>query len=388
MKRNLRATPVAGHLLLAAIVALWMIPTVGLLVSSFRTNAQISASGWWTAFSTRTYADTQRTKALEGVARRDGKIVLDGRLFDETSGIRIHRFSLKSASPGEFAVGSTVVIADAQPLAQADGTLSVGADSSYHLVLNATYPGAKGLPISFIAESPPSFSLRNYQRVLGAEGLGQAFVNSFKLAIPATIIPLLIAACAAYAFSWMRFAGRRWLFVLIVGLLVVPLQISLIPTMRLYASLAETLDVNPRAYPAVWLLHTAFAMPMAIYLLRNAMATLPRELIDSALLDGASHFDIFRHIVLPLSVPALLSLAVFQFLWVWNDFLVALVFMGKQPDNIVLTIRLFDLLGCRGYSWHLLTASAFISIAVPIGLFFALQRHFARGLVAVSVRYD
>jgi alpha-glucoside transport system permease protein len=211
-------------------------------------------------------------------------------------------------------------------------------------------------------------------------------LNTFKVTIPATFIPILIAAFAAYAFSWMNFPGRKWLFIVVVGLLVVPLQMSLIPLLRLYNQLGETLGIESKSYLGVWLAHSAFGLPLAIYLLRNYIAALPRDIIESARMDGASHFQIFTSIVLPLSVPALASFAIFQFLWVWNDFLIALVFLGKAPDQIVLTIKLNDLLGSRGESWEILTASAFVSIAVPVGVFFALQRFFVRGLLSGSVK--
>ena len=381
-----------AQLILLFVVVVWVLPTLGLLVSSFRTNEQLSATGWWTALSTQTHSDMRRTGGAQSVVKSEDKFVISGRFFDEQSGIRIQQFSLKSSEPSEFEAGMTVVVPDAQIFDTADGipdgTLTVAADTSYRLELDTPYNKDKGVRIFFVADSPPVFLTNNYQRVLGAEGLGRAFLNTFKVAIPATFMPILIAAFAAYAFSWMRFPGRKYLFVIVVGLLVVPLQTSLIPVMRIYKTLGETLGVDSRTYLGVWLVHSAFGLPLAIYLLRNYISSLPREIIDSARLDGASHFRIFISIVLPLSMPALASFAVFQFLWVWNDFLVALVFMGKQPDQIVLTVRLNDLLGCRGYNWHLLTASAFVSIAVPVAVFFWLQRYFVQGLVACSARGD
>jgi alpha-glucoside transport system permease protein len=237
-----------------------------------------------------------------------------------------------------------------------------------------------------VAETPPSFTTTNYQKVVDSEGVGQAFLNTFKVTIPATFIPILIAAFAAYAFSWMEFPGRRWLFVLVVGMLVVPLQMSLIPLLRMYNDIGEVMGMASKSYLGVWMAHSAFGLPLAIYLLRNYIASLPRDIIESARMDGATHFQIFTSIVLPLSVPALASFAIFQFLWVWNDFLVSLVFLGKAPDQIVLTIKLNDLLGSRGESWEILTASAFVSIAVPVMVFFSLQRYFVRGLLTGSVK--
>jgi alpha-glucoside transport system permease protein len=222
--------------------------------------------------------------------------------------------------------------------------------------------------------------------VLTAEGIGQAFINSLTVAIPATVIPIMIAAFAAYALAWMRFPGRTLLVVLIVGLLVVPLQMSLIPLLRLYNVFAGMVGVESKGYVGVWLAHTAFGLPLAVYLLRNYMASLPREIMESARIDGASHFKIFTTMILPLSFPALASFAIFQFLWIWNDLLVALVFLGAQADKVVLTARLVNLLGTRGDNWELLTAAAFVSIIVPLIVFFSLQRYFVRGLLAGSVK--
>jgi alpha-glucoside transport system permease protein len=184
----------------------------------------------------------------------------------------------------------------------------------------------------------------------------------------------------------MEFPWRRFLFVSVVGLLVVPLQMSLIPLLSMYNEIGNYFGVVAKSYPGIWLAHTGFGLPLAIYLLRNYMGSLPREIIESARIDGATHFQIFTRLVLPLSVPALASFCIFQFLWVWNDLLVALVFLGKQDNQIVLTSKLRELLGSRGDNWEILTSSAFISIIVPLIVFFTLQRYFVRGLVTGSVK--
>lgn len=244
----------------------------------------------------------------------------------------------------------------------------------------------------------PRFTIDNYRQVLlgrdmtfvttegetvraSGDDLSTALLNSLAVTLPSTIIPILIAACAAYAFAWMKFKGRGFFFVVVVALLVVPLQIALIPILRDYTRLNLT-----GTFLAVWLAHTGFGLPLATYLLYNYISTLPREILESAFLDGASHFTMFTRLILPLSVPALASFAIFQFLWVWNDLLVALVFIGSRPEVMVLTQRLQEMVGSRGQDWHLLTAGAFVTMLFPMIVFFSLQRYFVRGLLAGSVK--
>lgn len=225
------------------------------------------------------------------------------------------------------------------------------------------------------------WTFSNYSNVLTSEGFGNSFLNSLSVTIPATVMPITIAAFAAYGFAWMRFPGRQWLFVGVVALLVIPLQMALIPLLRLYT----TVDLNG-TFPAVWLAHTGFGLPLAIYLLRNYIGSLPSSMMESAEIDGASHFQTFTQLVVPLSVPVLASFAIFQFLWVWNDLLIALVFLGGEPDVRVVTLALNNLNGSRGQAWHLLTAGAFITMALPLVVFLSLQRYFVRGLTAGSVK--
>ncbi len=237
------------------------------------------------------------------------------------------------------------------------------------------------------------WTLENYREALDAGGFKNAFLNSLAVAIPSTVIPVTIAAFAAYAFSWMEFRGRYVMFVLVVGLMVVPLQMALIPILQLYTEGASIggvpvfpdLDLNG-SFLGIWLAHTAFGLPLATYLLRNYIGSLPSSIIESAKIDGADHFTIFWRLVVPLSVPALAAFAIFQFLWVWNDLLIAYVFLGGTRDTRVITIALNTLSGNRAEDWHLLTSAAFISMALPLAVFFSLQRYFVRGLTAGSVK--
>ena len=225
------------------------------------------------------------------------------------------------------------------------------------------------------------WTLSNYETVLASDGMANAFVNSLIVTIPSVCIPITIAAFAAYAFAWVPFRGRGILFTIVVALLVVPIQMSLIPILKLYA--AGNLYGS---FLGIWLAHTGFGLPLAIFLLYNFISQLPRDLFESAAIDGATHLQTFIRLVLPLTIPALGAIAIFQFLWVWNDLLVALVFLGPGQDVQVLPTALANLMGARGGSWHLLTAGAFITMVVPMIVFLALQRAFVRGILAGSVK--
>ncbi len=227
-----------------------------------------------------------------------------------------------------------------------------------------------------------TWTLQNYSTVLD-EGFANAFANSLAVTIPAVAIPITVAAFAAYAFAWMDFPGRNLMFAAVVGLMVVPLQMALIPILRIYLDLGIA-----GSFPGLWLAHAGFGLPLAVYLLRNYMGSLPSSLIESAQIDGASHFKIFTRLVLPLSTPVLAAFATLQFLWVWNDYLVALVFIGVvSPENAVLTVELANLQGQFGEgALNLLPAAAFVTMILPLIVFFALQRYFVRGLTAGSVK--
>jgi alpha-glucoside transport system permease protein len=268
-------------IVVAIICLLWIIPTIGLLVTSFRPIQEANSSGWWTAFN-----------------------------------------------------------------------------------------------------PPLQFTLENYQQALteGQTPMANSFINSLVVSIPATIIPIMIAAFAAYAFTFMEFWGRDAIFIVIVALLVIPNQVAFVPLFALF----RQMGING-TFAAVWLVHAGFGMPLAVYILRNYMATLPRAVIESAKIDGASHFTTFWRLIVPMSIPALASFAIFQFLWVWNDLLVALIFLG-QGDNMVLTVNLAGLTGSQGQGWQLLTAGAFLTMLIPIAVFLSLQRFFIRGMTSGAVK--
>lgn len=271
-------TPV--HLAIVIINFIWILPTVGLLVSSFRPANLVATTGWWTAF-----------------------------------------------------------------------------------------------------QLPFNFTLELYREALGTSGMAQSFVNSLFISIPATVIPIMVAAFAAYAFAWMEFPGRDWLFIAVVGLLVVPLQMTLIPILKIYNRLGLT-----GTFLGIWLAHTGYGLPFSIYLLRNFFGNLPRDMFESAYLDGASPFTAFFRLVMPLSVPAIASLVIFQFMWVWNDLLVALIYLGGTPSVAPMTVTISNLVNSLGGGWQLLTAAAFISMMLPLLIFFSLQRYFVSGILAGSVK--
>jgi alpha-glucoside transport system permease protein len=271
------------HLLLIGLALVWMLPSVGLLITSFRPPQDVGDTGWWTVLT--------------------------------------HPFNFTQ------------------------------------------------------------YTLKNYKAVIFEQGMGRAFINSLIITVPATLLPILFAGFAAYAFAWMNFRGRNLLFMVVVGLMVVPLQMTFIPILSIFAkiNIAGT-------FPAVWLAHAGYGMPLMVYLLHGFIAGLPRDLFDSAAIDGASSMKTFFRIVIPLSVPAIASVTIFQFLWVWNDLLVALIYLGGSSSVGPVTLRVANLVGSRGQQWEVLTAAAFVSMALPLIVFFSLQRYFVRGILAGSVK--
>ncbi|KPJ49303.1 MAG: sugar ABC transporter permease [Dehalococcoidia bacterium DG_22] len=242
-------------------------------------------------------------------------------------------------------------------------------------------------------KEPLDLTVKNYQTVLEKQGMTRAFFNSVIITVPSTVLVILVAAWAAYAFAWMKFPARNVLFLLMVALLVVPVQMTLIPVLRLYTDVTVDAELpilggrvfGTSSYVGMWVAHTAYGLPFAIYLLRNFFGSLPRDLFESAYLDGASDLRVFFRIVLPLSMPAISALAIFQFLWVWNDLLVALILLG-DPNLAPMTLKISNLVSSFGTNYQVLTSAAFISMALPLVIFFALQRYFVQGILAGAVK--
>jgi alpha-glucoside transport system permease protein len=348
---------------LIILVIIWMIPVFGLLVSSFRTRFDIQTSGWWSIFPHREWVLTEKIDP-----REEG--------LDATGPMEIYGIT---ATFEELREG--IEAPDGKQI-QWVGNRRIGWIEIQEKEWTVRW----------------DFNTENYTQVLGGkdfeylhpdgtveifpgDNFWGALFNSIAVSVPATVIPILIAAFAAYGFAWINFPGRKIFFILVVALLVVPLQVALVPLLGDYKSLGLT-----GTFLAVWLAHTGFGLPLATYLLFNYISTLPRETLESAFIDGASHFTVFTRLILPLSIPALASFAIFQFLWVWNDYLVALIFLGSNPNFEVVTMRLAGIVGDRGQDWHLLTAGAFITMVLPLAVFFSLQRFFIRGLLAGSVK--
>jgi alpha-glucoside transport system permease protein len=373
----------AVHISVVFLVALWMFPTVGLLVSSFRTTDQISSSGWWKSMFPTEQTIQLRTGGASAAVQDGGLYVVEGNILTDEggpgTGSEPVAFGVSSREIGAFQIGDTAEFSDGAE------TLTLNADGAYRYT-SVEEPGRRGQRVFLTAITPAQATLDNYKTILfsgtGQDNMAKAFFNTMTVTVPATIIPIVIAAFAAYALAWMDFPGRALLIALVVALLVVPLQLALIPLLRLHLGIGIG-----KGYLGVWLAHTAFGLPLAIYLLRNYMVGLPRDIIENAKVDGATDFQIFTKIILPLSFPALASFAIFQFLWTWNDLLVAKVFLiDATGSTTVMTNQIVELLGTRGGNWEILATAAFVSISVPLVVFFAMQRYLVRGLLAGSVK--
>ncbi|WP_434055556.1 MAG: carbohydrate ABC transporter permease [Roseibium sp.] len=369
----------AVHLSVVFLVLLWLFPTIGLFVSSFRTADQISSSGWWAALFESEQNEVYRAADPDDNRVADGDVfVVRGNIF-EGEPREIRAWGISSRDVSAFQPGETAEMKDGE-------SVTLDADGNYVWRGNDKQLSGRGQRIFITATVPPEFTFDNYRTILfsgsGQDNMAKAFFNTLTVTIPATIIPIVVAAFAAYALAWMEFPGRALLIAAVVGLLVVPLQLALIPLLRLHLGIGIG-----KGYLGVWLAHTAFGMPLAVYLLRNYMVGLPRDIIENAKVDGATDFQIFTRIILPLSFPALASFAIFQFLWTWNDLLVAKVFLiDATGSTTVMTNQIVELLGTRGGNWEILATAAFVSIAVPLAVFFAMQRYLVRGLLAGSVK--
>jgi alpha-glucoside transport system permease protein len=385
---RLRALPT--HVVLVALCAIWVVPAFGLLVTSFRPFQDVNDTGWWTVLSPPRGAPeyAQSCAACHG---SDGRAVATADLTDPKLVENYQRsFTLlavlKRDFDGQPHMGATPVpdqtaaAAIATYLRRLSGIEAPPRFTADNYIdAMAGYRGTRNYTTDCASGQQSVDLYCDWRDLANPRGMGRAFINSLLVTIPATTLPILFAAFAGYAFSWMHFRGRQWLFALLVGLQIVPLQMTLIPISRLYAQLGLN-----GTFLGIWLFHTGFGLPYAIYLMRNFLGSLPRELFESAYLDGASHWTAFHKLALPLAVPAIASLAIFQFLWIWNDLLVALVFLGGQTP--VMTYQIGNMVTSLGSGWHLLTAAAFISMALPLLIFLGLQRFFVRGLLAGSVK--
>ena len=379
MKYKFNLSSIFSQLLLLFFVILWITPTFGLLVSSFRDKDQLAISGWWTSLINTEVNEIHRTKGKNEQSKEDNFYFISGNLFKEDKGKKILSFGVTSKNINAYMVGEKAVLKDKSEIV-------VFENGDYEWKSENEFKKKKGRRIFITAESPPSFTLDNYKEVLFEAGLGQAFLNTIAVALPATLIPLIICSFFAYSLTWMNFFGRDILLATIIASLVVPLQMSLIPILTIYNDLGALFNIEAKSFPGIWMAHTGFGLASTTFLLWNFMKSLPNEMLEAAKVDGASHYDTFVRIVIPLSIPAFASIFILQFLWVWNDLLVGLVFLDKHPSEIILTAKLKELLGSRGENWEILTTGAFISMTVPLFIFFSLQRFFIRGLVAGSVK--
>ena len=379
MKFKLNLSSIFSQLLLLFFVILWITPTFGLLISSFRDKDQLAISGWWTSLVTTEVNEIHRTKGNKDQIEEEGIFFIRGNLFDNEEGKKVLSYGITSKDINAYMVGEIAILKDKSEIV-------IFENGDYQWKSKSEFKKKKGRRLFITATSPPSFTLDNYKEVIFKEGLGQAFLNTIAVALPATLIPLIICSFFAYSLTWMNFFGRDLLLASIIASLVVPLQMSLIPILTIYNDLGALFNVEAKSFPGVWMAHTGFGLASTTFLLWNFMKSLPNEMLEAAKVDGATHYDTFVRIVIPLSIPAFASIFILQFLWVWNDLLVGLVFLDKHPSEIILTAKLKELLGSRGENWEILTTGAFISMTVPLFIFFSLQRFFIRGLVAGSVK--
>ena len=404
-------TKTLSHIVLALIVFIWVVPFVALVSTSMRSEVAAKTSGFWTSFTPTELGHRFATHERGGT---ESIVVMRGNILErinaETSGYEVSgdvkSILIKTRIADPENPGKTKLVRKLVPAGEAmdvrGGAFVFDTKGDFTWTFDeATAPKPKNLDV-FI-DQDPAFGADAYIEVLfDNKNVPNALISSFIVTIPATIIPITIAAFAAYAFAWMQFPGRDWLFVIVVSLMVVPTQLAFLPILQGFSGIAswatalnqwltdceltDSCQVASKSFASLWITHTAFGLPLAIYLLRNYIVGLPKELLQSARIDGASHLQIFTRIIVPLSVPALASFSIFQFLWVWNDLIVALYIGPNNSSDLVFPIRLQKQLGTFKDQLHLLNASAVISMIVPVVVFLSMQRYFIRGLLAGSVK--
>ena len=379
MTKKFNTSSALTQLLLLVFVIIWIIPTFGLFVSSLRDKDLLAISGWWTSLTTTEINEIHRMAGMEKQIQENNYFIIKGKIFHENSGKKVQSFGITSKRINEFSIGEIAIFKD-------KSEVTVDENGHYLWKSKTEFMKKKGKRLFTTSLSPPSFTFDNYREVLFQEGIGRAFINTVAVALPSTLIPLIICSFFAYALTWMKFFGRDTLLAIIIASLVVPLQMSLIPILTFYNDFGALFGVSATSYPGGWMAHTGFGLASTTFLLRNFLKSLPNEMMEAAKVDGASHYDIFLKIILPLSIPAFASIFILQFLWCWNDLLVGLVFLDQVPSEIILTAKLKELLGSRGENWEILTTGAFVSMTVPLFIFFALQKYFIRGLIAGSVK--
>ena len=404
-------TKTFSHIVLALIVFIWVVPFVALVSTSMRSEVAAKTSGFWTSFTPTELGHRFATHERGGT---EPIVVMRGNILERinarTSGYEVSgdvkSILIKTRIADPENPGKTKLVRKLVPAGEAmdvrggEFVFDINGDFTWTFD-EATAPKPKNLDV-FI-DQDPAFGADAYIEVLfDNKNVPNALISSFIVTIPATIIPITIAAFAAYAFAWMQFPGRDWLFVIVVSLMVVPTQLAFLPILQGFSGIAswatalnqwltdceltDSCQVASKSFASLWITHTAFGLPLAIYLLRNYIVGLPKELLQSARIDGASHLQIFTRIIVPLSVPALASFSIFQFLWVWNDLIVALYIGPNNSSDLVFPIRLQKQLGTFKDQLHLLNASAVISMIVPVVVFLSMQRYFIRGLLAGSVK--
>lgn len=389
-KFNRFLSQIPKNAIIIFIVLMWILPTFGLMITSLRPVQSINNSGWWTILNAP-IGSTEYSQYCESCHGIRGDLIPAADLSDPDLINKFDRSILLIPSLTREIDGKPhmegVTVPEPKVVANIVAHLKniSGVEKTPRFTLNnyidaiVGYRGTRTYVQDCADGTPPLDINCNLSDLLNPRGMGRAFVNSLFVTIPATILPILFAAFAGYAFSWMHFKGRMLIFGILVGLQVVPLQMTMVPISRIYSEIGMN-----GTFLGVWLFHTGFGMPYAIYLMRNFLGSLPRDLFESAYLDGANHWTAFHKLAIPLAMPAIASLGIFQFLWIWNDLLVALVFLGGTKP--VMTYQISNMVSSLGAGWHLLTAAAFLSMLLPMIVFFSLQRYFVRGMLAGAVK--